>query len=145
MGKPTIINRFGKLTGWNSITWNWFDRDVEGITQLAYSDTVDWENQYGANKMPIGEGEGNYEASASVTLKIEEVRAMEEALPQGVRLQDVSATVIVEYEYGGKIYKDVINNVRIRTRGIDVSQSDKSIEHQHELKVSHIDWNVKAA
>jgi len=143
MAKPTIINRFGTLTGWNRITWNWFDRDVEGITALEYSDSLEWENQYGANKYPIGEGEGNYEAEASVTLLLEETRAMEAALPAGVRLQEVKGTVIVEYEHEGQFYKDKIHNVRITNRGVSTSQGDKMTTFKHDLKVSHIDWNIQ--
>lgn len=142
MAKPTIVNRFGTLTGWNRTTFNWYGRDVEGITELAYDDNVDWTNEYAANKMPIGEGEGNYEAKASVTLLIEEMRAMSDKLKKGERIQEILGEAIVEYEYGGKFYKDVIYNIRIKNRGVDVKQGDKKIATKHELKTSHIDWNV---
>ena len=141
MQEPTIKNRFGTLTGWKRITFNWFDRDVEGILEIEYDDNVDWTNEYGANGYPVGEGEGNYEAKASVTLYIEEVRAMEASLPAGQRLQSVLGTGVVEYEYGGQFYKDIIQTIRVKNRGVAVKQGDKTIAFKHELKVSHIDWN----
>ena len=69
----TIINRFGQMTGWNNIVVNMLSRDVEGITELAYDDNVKKEHAYGAGKFPVGRGEGNYEAKASITLYKEEV------------------------------------------------------------------------
>jgi len=141
MQAPTIVNRFGTMTGWSRVAFNWFGRDVEGITSIEYDDNVEWENVYGAGRMPIGEGEGNYTAKASVELNIEEVRAMAESLPSGMRLQDVAGTIVVMYEYGTRTYTDIIHNVRIQNRGVSTKQNDKTITHKYDLKVSHITWS----
>ena len=141
MSKTTIINHFGTLIGWNAITLNIFGRDVEGITEIAYSDTVEWSNEKGANMFPIGEGQGDYEAKASITLYEEEVRAIEAALPKVKRIQDALADITVAYEVDAKVYVDVIHNVRIKTRGVDAKQGDKKLTQKLELKTSHITWN----
>ena len=72
----TIINRFGKVAGWNSITVNLLGRDVEGITEIEYSDSLEKENIRGAGAYPVGRGEGNYEAKA--TTRSEERRVGKE-------------------------------------------------------------------
>lgn len=143
MAQSTIINKYGKLAGWNSITVNLLGRDVEGITELEYDDTTEKENQYGAGKNPIGRGEGNYSAKASVTLYIEETNAIQRSLPPGKRLADIAPfDIVVEYEYNGFKIKDRIHNCEFLGRGVAVKQGDKIIAYKHELIVSHIGWNV---
>jgi len=139
----TIINKFGKLAGWNSITVSMLGRDVEGITELSYTDSTEKENAYGAGAYPIGRGEGNYEAKASITLLTEERVALQRSLPPTMRLQDIAPFDInIIYEYQGFLYKDRIRNCEFTGNGVEVKQNDKTIAYKYELIVSHIDWNV---
>lgn len=141
--KTTIINKFGKMAGWNSVSCRLFGRDVVGILKVTYNDEVDIENVYGAGDMPIGEGEGDYKATASIELTIEERLAIQNSLPPGTYIQQISSfPIIVAYEYQGKVYKDVINNCRFKNNGVDVKRGDKTIATDHSLKTSHITWNV---
>lgn len=138
-----IINKFGKLAGWNSITTNMMGRDVEGIKELEYSDSVEKENGYGAGQYPVGRGSGNYTAKASITLMVEEEIALQQSLPRGKRLADISPfDITAEYEYNGFKYRDRIRNAEFTGRAVAVKQGDKTIAHKHDLIVSHIDWNV---
>ena len=138
-----IINKFGKLAGWNSITINLLGRDVEGTNELEYDDTLKMENVYGAGAYPVGYGEGNYTAKASVTLLLEETNAIQRSLPPGKRLSDIAPfDIVVEYEYNGFKMKDRIHNCKFKGRGVAVKQGDKTIAYKHELLVSHIGWNV---
>lgn len=140
--QPAIVNKFGKVAGWNSVTLNLLGRDVEGITEIAYDDTVEKENIYGAGGYPVGRGEGNYAATASITLMEEERRAIMGALPPQNKIQDIPAFDIpVSYEYAGKIYKDVIHNAEFMNNGVEVKQNDKTIAFKFDLIVSHITWN----
>lgn len=139
----TLINKFGKIAGWNSVKLVMLGRQVEGITALSYKDNVEKENIYGAGKMPVGRGEGNYKAEASITLLKEEVNALLLALGPGKRLTDIEPFDIpIIYEYNKLILKDVIRNVEFTDNGVDVKQGDKSIATQFTLIPSHIDWNV---
>lgn len=140
----TIINKFGQMTGWNNVGVNLLSRDVEGITELAYDDTVKKENAYGAGKFPVGRGEGNYEAKASITLFKEEVDALQSALPPGQRIQDILPFDInVQYEKkDGSIQKDRIRNCEFTNNAVDVKNDDGTISIKLELIVSHIEWNV---
>jgi hypothetical protein len=143
MQRTTIINRFGKMAGWNSVTARVLGRDMVGILKIAYSDEQEMDNQYGAGSMPIGQSEGNYKAKASIELTIEERLALQDSLPRGSRIQDIAPfAVIVAYDYNGIIYKDIIQNCRIMDNGVDVKQGDKTIATEHNLLTSHIDWNV---
>ncbi len=141
--RPTIINKFGKLAGWSSITVNVLGRDVEGITELEYKDEKEMNNEYGAGEFPIGQSEGNYKAEGSITLYKEEIAALTESLPKGMYIQDIPAfDITVQYRYGLKLYTDVMRNCRLKNNGVAVKQNDGTITHKHDLLVSHIDWNV---
>ena len=138
-----IINKFGKLAGWSSVTVNMLGRDVEGITEIEYDDTTEIENAMGAGKYAIGRGEGNYTAKAAITLYVEESNALQKALPPGKNISDIAPfDIVVEYEYNDFKMKDRIHNCQFKGRGVAVKQGDKTIAYKHDLVISHIGWNV---
>ena len=131
------------MAGWNSVTVNLLGRDVEGITELSYSDGMEKANIYGAGAFPIGRGDGNYTAKASITLLKEEIVALQRSLGPGKRLSDIAPFDInAQYEYGDFVYTDRIRNCEFSGSGTEVKQNDKSIAYKFDLVVSHIDWNV---
>lgn len=137
-----LINKFGHMAGWNNVTVNLLGRDLEGITELAYSDETEKENAYGAGNMPIGRGVGNYSAKASVTLYKEEITALQLSLGPKKRLQDIAPfDIIVQYEYNGFMCIDRIRNCEFHGAGMEVKQNDKTIGNKFDLIVSHVEWN----
>lgn len=139
----TLINAFGRMAGWNSVTMNLYGRDVEGMTELSYDDNIEKELIKGAGRMPVGVGEGNYEAKAGFKLYQEEVIAIMDSLPPGTRLQDIAPTdVVVQYTYNTRIYKDIIHNVEFVKVGKAVKNGDKTVDQAVEVICSHISWNV---
>lgn len=143
MSTPTVINKFGTMQGWTSITVNMMGRDVVGITKVAYDDTVTKENVKGYNMYPVGRAVTDYEAKASLALFKEEIDALENSLPAGKRIQDIAPfDIIVQYAVDGVIKKDIIHNCEFTNRGVDVSQGDGTISTDYELIVSHITWNA---
>ena len=141
---PTITNSFGKLTGWNSVTVNMLGRDLAGITEIKYNDETKKESVYGAGNRPIGWSEGNYEATASLTLLEEEVRALQTALPPGQNIQDIAPfDIVVEYvSPSDVILKDRLRNCTIKNNGRELKNDEGSITIELELLLSHIEWNV---
>ena len=140
----TIINKFGVMQGWNSVTANIMGRDLEGITEVSYNDSQKKENVYGAGKYPIGRGRGNYQAKASITLLKEEVDGLKMVLPAGKTIQDIAPfDMVVEYETeSGVIKKDRIRSCEFVGDGIEVKQDDLTIATKYELLISHIEWNI---
>jgi hypothetical protein len=139
----TLINAFGRMAGWNSATLNLYGRDVEGISELGYDDSIEKELIKGAGRMPIGIGEGDYVAKMQLKLYQEEVIAIMDSLPAGTRLQDIAPVdVIVQYTYNNRIYKDIIHNVEFTKVGRAVKKGDKTVEQAVEVICTHIDWNV---
>jgi hypothetical protein len=143
MAKSAIVNKFGKMVGWNDTKVNMLGRDVEGITAIEYDDTQELENIMGAGSKPIGRGTGNYQAKASITLHKEEVVALQRSLAPGARLSSIAPfDVTVHYEYQGFMYKDRIRNCQFKGNGVSVKQGDKSMPQKFDLIISHIDWNI---
>lgn len=142
--RTTIINKFGTMQGWNSLTVNMLFRDMEGITKLAYDDTEGMENVKGAGGYPVGRTEEDYEATCSMEVYKEEMDALQQSLPPGARVQKIPAfDIVAEYERNdGTIQKDIIRNVQIRGQGRSITQGDGTIVVPLNLICSHIDWNV---
>ena len=141
--QTAVINSLGTMVGWNRITLRLFGRDVVGIRKVMYKDETEIENEYGVGQYPVGESEGNYKAEAEIELTLEEVIALQDAIPRGERLQDIAAfPITVAYEYQNRVRTDVLQNCRFTGRSIDVKQGDKTIATGYKLKVSHINWNV---
>lgn len=141
---PTVvINKFGTMQGWTSVTVNMMGRDVEAITKISYDDTITKENVKGAGGYPIGRSRGDYEATSTIGLYKEEVDAIQDALPAGKRIQDIAPfDIIVQYDIDGVIKKDIIHNCEFTNRAIEVSQGDGTISTDYELIISHITWNA---
>ena len=140
----TIVNKFGKMQGWNSVTVNMLGRDLEGITELEYNDTTEIEGARGAGMYFVGYGEGNYEAKCSITLFKEEVDLLQSALPKGASLSSIPAfNIVAEYDLDLAKTKDIIQYCKIKGRGVAVKQGDKTIAYKYELFVGgRILWNV---
>jgi hypothetical protein len=131
------------MVGWNNVTLTMMGRDVEGITELSYNDSEEKENAYGAGKMPIGHGSGNYAAECSITLFLEEVTALQQSLGPGQRLTDIAPfDIAVSYEYQSIIYKDRIRNCEFTNNSREIKQNDKTVSMKFDLIVSHVDWNI---
>ena len=144
MAEATIENKFGTMNGWNSITVNFLNRDIEGITNLKYDDAQTKENIYGIGSKPIGRSRSNYEPTASITLYKEEVDAIQATLEAGKSIKDIAPfDIVVHYEKeDGSITKDIIHNCEFTGRAVDVSQGDGTISNEYTLIVSHITWNA---
>lgn len=144
MSQATIINKFGRIVGWNNLTARVLGRNLEGFTELEYTDDVKMDNEYGGGKYPIGQSEGNYEPKASVMLYSEELVSLQASLPAGSRIQDIPPfDFIVQYDRNGVIQKDVIRNCRFKNNGRSAKQNEGKIQTKIDLLCSHIDWNVK--
>ncbi len=141
--EPKIINKFGTLLGFNATTVNLLGRDIEGFTEVEYSDEMEINNEYGAGKYPIGQSEGNYSAKASIAVFAEEVVALQKSLPKGKRIQEIAPfDISVVYEFQGRIMKDVIRNCRFKNNGRVVKQNDGKIIHKFEIITTHIEYDV---
>lgn len=143
MPQVTLMNKFGKITGWNNVKMHFLGRDIEGIMDFSYDDNVKKDNEYGSGKYVLGQSDGNYEAKVSFTLYSEELVAILKSLPKGVRIQDIPPfPIVVVYELNGVIMKDVVQNVSFTNAGKEFKQNEGKGVFKFNPITSHIDWNV---
>lgn len=138
-----IINKYGNLTGWNNVTVNVLGRDLETITEIDYSDEIPKEAVYGAGRMPVGFAEGNYSAKASISINNDEVQGILESMPAEMRIQDIPPfPILVVYEFGQKVVKDIIHNCSFVNNGKASKQGEGKIEIKFDLFTTHIQFNA---
>lgn len=127
--------------GWADITVLIGGVPVYGITAIKYSDEQEVNNIYGAGRLPVARGKGRITATASITLSISEIVALQANAPNG-RLQDIDAfDVQVSYlPDNGKVHHDVIRNCQFSKNERDWSEGDTNKEVELTLITSHIEW-----
>lgn len=144
MAQTTIVNKFGRIMGWNQVQLVLFGRTVEGITEISYDDEQEKEAIMGGGNMPVGVGTGNYKAKCSITLLSEEYNGLMASLPANTRIQDIPATdVSVLYMNGTSVVKDVIRNFEFVGAAKEIKQGDKMIAMKIPCFCTHIDWRVQ--
>ena len=135
----------GVAYDWQSITVSLLGRPVVGITSIEYDDALAKANNYGAGAYPVSRGRGKYEAKCKLTLQMEEVAAIQKALPAGQRLQDIASfPITVSYLPSDATRRttDRINFCEFTSNSRKVKQGDMEIAIEFDLIVSHIEWNV---
>lgn len=135
-----LIN--GLAYSWSQITCNILGRPVAGISKISYSEEQEMEDNYGAGNRPVSRGLGPIQASASITLDMNEVEALQAIAPNG-RLQEIPPfDIIVTYVPGGqsRTVKHVIHNVQFKNNAREVEQGAMNIPVELELITSHISW-----
>lgn len=139
----TILNKFGRVSGWNQTQFGLWGRTIEGIKELSYDDNVEMESILGAGGMPIGFGDGNYKAQCGIMLLWEEWQGILESLPAGKRVHEMSTDLNVLTLRGDKVVKDIIHSFTLLGGNVKKTQGDKAIWCQVPAFCSHITWNAK--
>ena len=139
----TIVNRFGKVLGWNNVTVNLGGRDVQGIEEIQYEDNVEMETVGGAGQFAQGIGQGEYKANAKIKLLLEEVIAMQSDLPKGTRLAGLFlGDIVVQYNKNNVPITDIIHNCYLKNNGRSPKRGDKSLWKEFDLLTTHISYAV---
>lgn len=134
----------GNLYTWADITVLVGGTPITGIRGVKYSDKQEVANIYGAGRYPVGRGKGRITCEATLTLLLDEVRALASSASNG-RLQDLGVfDVQVSYipDSSGKIVHDVIHDCQFSEVEIDWAEGDTSKEVSIPLVVSRIEWGT---
>lgn len=144
MTEPVIINKFGKLTGWNDMKFAPLGKVLYGVTEVEYKDDTEADFEHGDGNLPIGYAEGNTKATCSIVIYVEEVFALENSLKPGQRLQDIDFFDFpVIYDLKGVIRKDIIHNCKFVGNGRAWKQNEGKSTMKFDLKTSHITYNKR--
>lgn len=134
-----LIN--GVRHSWASISIVLFGKPVLGITEVKYSQEQEKEDIYGAGNQPIHRGRGNKKATASIKLKAYELNAIQQSLPRGKSLLDITAfdiSVVFTPEGSDTVKEVIVHNCEFIKEEYAIKQGDKDIEVDLPLITSHI-------
>lgn len=135
-----LIN--GVAHAWSNVTFTVAGNTVVGISAISYSDTEEIQNNYGSGKFPISRSYGNVQYEGSMTLKMQEVEALQDATETG-RIQDIEEfDVIVSYQPKGSniVRTHILEKCRFTTNNRGLSQGDMEIEVELSLVIGSINW-----
>jgi len=138
--ETALIN--GEAYVWNNIKVTLLGRTLEGITAVKYDDKQDKANNPGGGKLPVTRGQGKYEATCSLTLQLEEIQALQLALPAKKRLMDISRfNIVVSYlTEDQRVIIDTIRGCEFMDNGRDVKSGDMVIERELNIICTEIIW-----
>jgi hypothetical protein len=134
-----LIN--GKSYEWSDIVMNVMGVPVVGVTSIKYDETQNMTNIYGAGRRPVSRGYGNIEPTASVTLLMEEIEALQAVAPNGLLMDIPEFDIVVSFSDSAltpRVHK--LRNVRFKKNSRESASGDTSIPVELELIISHIEW-----
>lgn len=133
-----LIN--GRAYSWADITVIILGRKVQGITAISWMQAQVKENNMGQGNRPVSRSKGNRTASASVTLSLKEIAAIEAALPPGTDILDIKPfPVIVAYNNDqNEFISYELQHCEFLEFGHDGSQGDSEATKQLPLIVSQV-------
>lgn len=139
MANQPLIN--GTAYAWSQIAFNVLGVQVSGVDSISYSEEQEMTDNYGAGTRPVSRSYGQISTEGSITLHMEEVEALQQAVDSG-RLQDIPEFDLpVSYlPEGGVITTHVLKNVRFKGNSRSVTKGDAAIAVEIPLQISHIKW-----
>lgn len=142
MANNTLIN--GNEYGFSSIKAHLLSRTVEGFSAISYWDKTEKVNHKGRGGKTVSRGRGNDDCGATITLAMKEVEAIQNALPRGMRLQDIAAfNIDIAYDMeipGEPIVRHRLVGCEFTGQKREVKLGDTGIEIELELVVGEIIW-----
>jgi len=116
---------------------------IAGITAIQYDDEQKKEDHLGAGRYPVARTYGEKKASASITLDILEVEALQTIAPGGdiASLPPFEITVCF-LNQAGLLKTHKLKNVEFMKNSRTAKSGDMSLPVEMPLLVSHIIWNA---
>jgi hypothetical protein len=135
----------GQVPSWADVSVTLLTREVEGITAVDYEDGVTVKPVRGRGIKRVGRVKGMYEATASLTLLMTEVEAINQSLPAGSSIYDIKpfdvTVCYINEDY--LLITHVLKDCTFTKQGRSSKTGDVSaIEVKLPLDVSEINWTA---
>jgi len=113
---------------------------VASVSAISYTEEQAKENNFGAGSRPVSRGQGAINASASVTMSMNDVEAIRDVALNGSLLAIEPFDIEVSYLNSQKVVTHILKNCEFTDDGVEASQDDKDISRSFNLVVSHIKY-----
>ena len=137
MANP-LIN--GRAYDFAQIRINIAGIQVHSVTAISYTEEQEKTNNFGIGNRPVSRGHGAIEASASITLGMNDVEAIRDAVPGGSLLAAPSFDIIVVFENAQKVVTHVVKNCEFKSDGMEADQGSTNIERAFDLVASDVKY-----
>jgi hypothetical protein len=135
-GTP-MIN--GRLYGWADLVIVIMGVVVSGVTAVSWKRKRVKENRYGAGAQPVGRGYGNIEYEASITLHVDEIAAIEAAIPSGHLDDALPFNIVISYQpETGPIKTETLKFAEFTENARDWKQGDTASEVELPLIIGKV-------
>ena len=113
---------------------------VHSVTAISYTEEQEKTNNFGIGNRPVSRGHAAIEASASLTIGMNDVEALRNAAPEGSLLQIPSFDIVVTYDNSQGVITHVVKNCEFTSDGVEADQGSVNIERSFDLVASHIQY-----
>lgn len=140
-GTP-LIN--GVRHSWASIKLNILGLSIQGVSAISYSSNTAIEDHFGAGQRVVDRGEGNYSATASITLRKYEVERIYAALPPGGQLSDIppfDIAIVFSAKASDPQRKNILRSAQLLGDIRNYTQGQTALDVEIPLIVAGIDYN----
>lgn len=117
-----------------------FGEEVAGVTSISYTEEQTKENNFGTGNRPVSRGRGAINASASITVSMNDIEALRDIAEEGSLLNLAPFDIQVTYLNNQKVVTHILKNCEFTSDGVEASQDDKDISRSFDLVVSHIKY-----
>jgi hypothetical protein len=141
MAYPILPLINGKAYEWADIALNILGTQFFGVTAIEYGETQDMKNIMGAGRYANSRTYGQIEATASITLLMSEVEALQSVAPNG-RIQDIPEFDIPVAYLDDRLttVRHVLKNVRFTNNMRSSEPGNNAIETKIDLIISHVQF-----
>lgn len=131
----------GDSYSWSQIDITILGRRLEGVSGINYTSSQEKTNNYGRGNKPISRGKGKKSYSGSITLKEEEIKAIEAAIPAGKDIVDIKPfPIIVAFSNNGIHTIHKLLHCEFMDRGVEVNTDTTDVERQLNLIIGDINY-----
>jgi hypothetical protein len=136
-----LIN--GVAYGWGDIIVNINGTPLVDITEIMYKDGREKKNIYGAGSVPIKRGRGRNTPTASITLGMEAVIALQKNAPNKKLDAIAPFSIVVMYQpEAGPIVKDIITGVEFTENSRDWKEGETDGKVKLDLIIGGVKWDA---
>ena len=135
-----LIN--GKAYDFTEIDVKILGVSVAGVSAISYTEEQEKVNNFGAGSRPVSRGHGAINASASITISMNDIEAIREVAQDGSLLKIPSFDILVTFLNSQKVATHILKNCEFLSDGVEAAQADTNIERSFDLVVSHIVYSL---
>ncbi|MGV7234656.1 MAG: hypothetical protein ACQ9ET_00215 [Nitrosomonadaceae bacterium] len=113
---------------------------VNSVSAVTYTEEQEKVNNFGAGTNPVSRGHGAKNASASITISMNDVEAIRASALNGSLLSIDTFDIVVVYTNPQGVVTHTIKNCEFTNDGVEATVGDTDINRSFDLVASHVNY-----